>query len=122
MTHFQAILSVSPYYNKPTQEGIYQHFKKIANASPLPIVVYNVPSRTGSNIEVDTFVRLATDFDNIIAIKEASGEMSHAENIIKNSPAHVQVISGDDALTLPMLLAGEVEQYLFWEKHCQSLL
>jgi len=108
LTHFQAILSVSPYYNKPTQEGIYQHFKKIANASPLPIVVYNVPSRTGSNIEVDTFVRLATDFDNIIAIKEASGEMSHAENIIKNSQAHVQVISGDDALTLPMLLAGAV--------------
>jgi len=108
LSPFQAILSVSPYYNKPTQEGIYQHYNKIAKASPLPIIVYNVPSRTGSHIEVDTFVRMATDFENIIAIKEASGEMSHAESIIKNSPSHVQVISGEDALNLPMLLAGAV--------------
>ena len=107
-SHLQAILSVSPYYNKPTQEGIYQHYKKISNVSPLPIIVYNVPSRTGSSIEVNTFIRLVTDFENIIAIKEASGQMSQAENIIKNSPTHVQVISGDDALTLPMLLAGAV--------------
>ena len=108
LSKFGAILSVSPYYNKPTQEGIYQHYAKIAKASLLPIIAYNVPSRTGSSIEVDTFVRLAQDFDNIIAIKEASGEMSNAEKIIKNCPAHVQVISGDDALTLPMLLAGAV--------------
>jgi len=108
LSPFEAIMSVSPYYNKPTQEGIYQHFKKIAQASPLPIIVYNVPSRTGAAIEVDTFVRMAHDFENIIAIKEASGEMSHAENLIKKSPAHIQVISGDDALNLPMLLAGAV--------------
>ena len=105
---FQAILSVSPYYNKPTQEGIYQHYKKIVSASPLPIIVYNVPSRTGVGIEVDTFVRLANDFDAIIAIKEASGEMSQAENLIKKSPSRIQVISGEDSLNLPMLLAGAV--------------
>ena len=108
LSPFQAIMSVCPYYNKPTQEGIYQHFKKIAKASPLPIIVYNVPSRTGVSIEVDTFVRLANDFENIIAIKEASGDMSHAENLIKKCPAHVQVISGEDALNLPMLVAGAV--------------
>jgi 4-hydroxy-tetrahydrodipicolinate synthase len=108
LSPFQAIMSVCPYYNKPTQEGIYQHFKKIANASPLPIIVYNVPSRTGVSIEVDTFVRLANDFENIIAIKEASGDMSQAELLIKKCPAHVQVISGEDALNLPMLLAGAV--------------
>lgn len=108
LSPFQAILSVAPYYNKPSQEGIYQHYAKIAKASSLPIIVYNVPSRTGVSIEVDTFVRLAEDYDKIIAIKEASGEMSKAEQIIKNSPAHVQVISGDDTLTLPMLLAGAV--------------
>lgn len=108
LSPFQAIMSVCPYYNKPTQEGIYQHFKKIANTSPLPIIVYNVPSRTGVSIEVDTFVRLANDFENIIAIKEASGDMSQAELLIKKCPAHVQVISGEDALNLPMLLAGAV--------------
>lgn len=108
LSHFEAILSVSPYYNKPTQEGIYQHYKKIANMSPLPLIVYNVPSRTGTNIEVETFVRLTNDFENIIAIKEASGEMSHAESIIKNCPSHVQVLSGEDSLNLPMLLAGAV--------------
>tara|TARA_S200000501_G_C20832834_1_gene748048 strand:- start:336 stop:1211 length:876 start_codon:yes stop_codon:yes gene_type:complete len=108
LSNFKAILSVSPYYNKPTQEGIYHHYKKIAYASSLPIIVYNVPSRTGTSIHVNTFVRLVTDFKNIIAIKEASGEMTHAENIIKNCPSHVQVISGEDSLNLPMLLAGAV--------------
>jgi 4-hydroxy-tetrahydrodipicolinate synthase len=108
LSSFQAIMSVCPYYNKPTQEGIYQHFKKIAKASPLPIIVYNVPSRTGVYIEVDTFVRLVNDFENIIAIKDASGDMSHAENLIKKCPTHVQVISGEDALNLPMLVAGAV--------------
>ncbi len=108
LSPFQAILSVSPYYNKPTQEGIYQHYKKIVAASPLPIIVYNVPSRTGAGIEVDTFVRLANDFESIIGIKEGSGEMSQAENLIKKSPSRIQVISGEDSLNLPMLLAGAV--------------
>jgi 4-hydroxy-tetrahydrodipicolinate synthase len=108
LSHFQAIMSVCPYYNKPTQQGIYEHFKKIANASPLPIIVYNVPSRTGVNLEVDTFVKLASDFNTIIAIKEASGDMSQAENLIKKCPPHIQIISGEDALNLPMILAGAV--------------
>ena len=105
---FQAILSVSPYYNKPTQEGIYQHYKHIANITPLPLILYNVPSRTGSNIEPKTFIKLVENFDNIIAIKEASGDIEQAQQIIKLSPSGIQVISGDDSLTLPMLLAGAV--------------
>lgn len=105
---FGAILSVSPYYNKPSQEGIYHHFAEIAKVSPLPIIVYNVPSRTGSMVEAATFIRLAEDFDAIVAIKEASGDMLQAQQIIKSCPKSVQVISGDDALTLPMLLAGAV--------------
>jgi len=105
---FQAILSVSPYYNKPTQEGIYQHYKHIAKITPLPLILYNVPSRTGSNIEPKTFIKLVEDFDNIIAIKEASGDIEQAQQIIKLSPSGIQVISGDDSLTLPMLLAGAV--------------
>ncbi len=108
LNHFDAILSVSPYYNKPTQEGIYHHYAEIAKVSPIPIIVYNVPSRTGSSVAVSTFVRLTEDFDNIIAIKEASGDMLHAQEIIKRCSNHIQVISGDDALTLPMLLAGAV--------------
>ena len=108
LSAFGALLSVSPYYNKPTQEGIYHHFSELAKASPLPIIVYNVPSRTGSSVEASTFVRLAQDFENIIAIKEASGSMLQAQEIIKEAPSHIQVISGDDALTLPMLLAGAV--------------
>ena len=108
LSAFGAILSVSPYYNKPTQEGIYHHFAELAKASPLPMIVYNVPSRTGSSVEASTFIRLAQDFENIIAIKEASGSMLQAQEIIKEAPSHIQVISGDDALTLPMLLAGAV--------------
>ena len=108
LSAFGALLSVSPYYNKPTQEGIYHHFAELAKASPLPIIVYNVPSRTGSSVEASTFIRLAQDFENIIAIKEASGSMLQAQEIIKEAPSHIQVISGDDALTLPMLLAGAV--------------
>lgn len=108
LSAFGAILSVSPYYNKPSQEGIYHHYSEIAKASPLPIIVYNVPSRTGSVVEVSTFIRLTQDFENIIAIKEASGSMLHAQEIIKHAGSHIQVISGDDALTLPMLLAGAV--------------
>lgn len=106
--HFQAILSVSPYYNKPSQEGIYQHFGQLAKASPLPIIVYNVPSRTGSDISPETFLRMTKNFENIIAIKDASGNMLQAQEILRICPPNIQVISGDDALTLPMLLAGAV--------------
>lgn len=105
---FGAILSVSPYYNKPSQEGIYHHYSEIAKASPLPIIVYNVPSRTGCSVGVSTFVRLTKDFENIIGIKDASGDMLQAQEIIKRCSHNIQLISGDDALTLPMLLAGAV--------------
>ena len=105
-TNFQAILSVSPYYNKPTQEGIYQHFKAISEASPLPIILYNVPSRTGSNMLPSTIIRLANDFQNIIAVKEAAGDMVQAMKLIQNKPDGFLVISGDDMITLPMVLAG----------------
>lgn len=101
-----AVLSVSPYYNKPTQEGIYQHFKAIAEASPKPIVVYNVPGRTASNILPETIIRLATDFENIIAVKEAAGDMVQAMRLIKDVPKDFLVISGDDMITLPMVFAG----------------
>ena len=101
-----AILSVSPYYNKPTQEGIYQHYKAISEASNLPIILYNVPGRTGSNILPATTLRLANDFKNIIAIKEASGNIEQCMEIIKNKPKEFLVISGDDALTLPIIASG----------------
>ncbi|WP_395054146.1 4-hydroxy-tetrahydrodipicolinate synthase [Flavobacterium sp.] len=106
LSFFDAILSVSPYYTKPTQEGIYQHFKKIAENSPLPIVLYNVPSRTGSNMLPSTVLRLANDFKNIVAIKEAAGDIVQAMKIIQNKPEGFLVISGDDMITLPMILAG----------------
>ena len=101
-----AILSVCPYYNKPSQEGLYQHFKAIANASPLPIVLYNVPGRTGVNLKPETTVRLANDVDNIVAIKEASGNLEQVDEIIKNKPEGFDVISGDDALTFSMVASG----------------
>lgn len=101
-----AILSVSPYYNKPTQEGIYQHFKAIAEASPVPVVLYNVPGRTSSNISASTTLRLARDFDNIIAIKEASGNMEQVMEILNNRPEGFAVISGDDNLTFAILMHG----------------
>ncbi|MBM6993452.1 MAG: 4-hydroxy-tetrahydrodipicolinate synthase [Prevotella sp.] len=100
------ILSICPYYNKPSQEGLYQHFKAIAEASPLPIVLYNVPGRTGINMKSATTVRLATDFPNIVAVKEASGSLEQVDEIIKNKPAHFDVISGDDALTFSMVASG----------------
>jgi 4-hydroxy-tetrahydrodipicolinate synthase len=103
---FTAILSVSPYYNKPTQEGIYQHFKAIALASPLPIILYNVPGRTASNMLPSTVIRLANDFKNIIAIKEAAGDIVQAMRLIQNKPKDFLVISGDDMIALPMVLAG----------------
>lgn len=103
---FVAILSVSPYYNKPTQEGIYQHFKAIAEVAPLPIILYNVPGRTSSNMLPSTVIRLANDFENIVAIKEAAGDMVQAMKLIQNAPKNFHVISGDDMITLPMVLAG----------------
>lgn len=103
---FVALLSVSPYYNKPTQEGIYQHFKAISEASPLPIILYNVPGRTASNMLPSTIIRLATDFKNIIAVKEAAGDIVQAMKLIKDKPKDFLVISGDDMITLPMILAG----------------
>lgn len=103
---FSAILSVSPYYNKPSQEGIYQHYKVISKASKLPIILYNVPGRTSSNIAWDTTIRLANDFKNIIAIKEASGSIEQCMRIINNRPKNFLVISGDDNLTLPIIASG----------------
>ncbi len=102
------ILSVCPYYNKPSQEGLYQHFKAIANATRLPVVLYNVPGRTGVNMSAATTVRLARDCENIVAIKEASGNLEQVDEIIKNKPASFDVISGDDALTFPMISCGAV--------------
>ncbi len=106
LSSFVAILSVSPYYNKPTQEGIYQHFKAIAQVSPKPIIVYNVPARTGSNMLPSTVIRLANDFKNIVAIKEAAGDMVQAMRLIQDKPKNFLVISGDDMIALPMVLAG----------------
>lgn len=105
-TGFSAILSVSPYYNKPTQEGIYQHFKAIAEASPLPVILYNVPGRTGSNVLPSTIIRLANDFKNVVAVKEAAGDIVQAMKLIQHKPKDFLVISGDDMVTLPMVLAG----------------
>ncbi len=103
-----AILSVTPYYNKPSQEGLYQHYAAIAKASPLPIVLYNVPGRTGINMLPATTIRLANEFSNICAIKEASGNFSQIDDIIKNKPADFMVISGDDAITFPLITLGAV--------------
>jgi 4-hydroxy-tetrahydrodipicolinate synthase len=106
LSDFDAVLSVSPYYNKPSQEGIYQHFKAVALASPKPIILYNVPGRTASNMSPETIVRLATDFDNVIAVKEAAGDLVQAMKIIQHAPKDFLVISGDDMIALPMTLAG----------------
>jgi 4-hydroxy-tetrahydrodipicolinate synthase len=103
---FEAILSVSPYYNKPTQEGIYQHFKAISETSPVPVILYNVPGRTSSNMLPSTVIRLANEFDNVVAIKEAAGDMAQALQLIKNAPKDFLVISGDDMIALPIVLAG----------------
>lgn len=102
------ILSVCPYYNKPSQEGLYQHFKAIAEASPVPVVLYNVPGRTGVNMTAETTLRLAREFQNIVAIKEASGDITQMDDIIKNKPAHFDVISGDDGITFPLITLGAV--------------
>ena len=106
LSQFVAILSVCPYYNKPTQEGIYQHFKAVAEASPIPVILYNVPGRTVVNMLPSTVIRLANDFQNIVAIKEAAGDIVQAMKLIQNKPKDFLVISGDDMVTLPMVLAG----------------
>ena len=103
-----AILSVVPYYNKPSQEGIYQHYKAIAEATTLPIVLYNVPGRTGVNMTAETTLRIAREFKNVIAVKEASGNITQMDDIIKNKPANFNVISGDDGITFPLITLGAV--------------
>ena len=105
---FEAILSVAPYYNKPNQEGYYQHYKAIAKSTKKDIILYNVPGRTGSNVTWETQVRIAKDFKNIVATKEASGNVEQIMKIIKNKPKEFMVISGDDNLTLPIIAAGGV--------------
>jgi len=107
-TGIDAILSVTPYYNKPSQEGLYQHYAAIATASPLPIILYNVPGRTGVNMLPATTLRLANEFKNICAIKEASGNFSQIDDIIKNKPEDFMVISGDDGITFPLITLGAV--------------
>ncbi|OJU44901.1 MAG: 4-hydroxy-tetrahydrodipicolinate synthase [Bacteroidales bacterium 45-6] len=102
------ILSVVPYYNKPSQEGIFQHYKAIAEASRLPVVLYNVPGRTGVNMSAETTLRLANEFKNIVAVKEASGNISQMDDIIKRKPKDFDVISGDDGITFPLITLGAV--------------
>lgn len=105
---YVAILSVSPYYNKPTQEGIFQHYQAVAAAAPLPVILYNVPSRTGSNMTAETTVRLARESENIIAVKEASANFDQFNKIMRDKPDHFLLISGDDPVTLPMMALGAV--------------
>ena len=106
LTGIDGVLSVCPYYNKPSQGGLYQHFRAVAAASPLPVVLYNVPGRTGINLRAETTVRLATDCPNIVAVKEASGSLEQVDEIIKLKPDHFEVLSGDDALAFPMIASG----------------
>lgn len=105
-TGIDGILSICPYYNKPSQEGLYQHFKAIAKESPLPLVLYNVPGRTGVNMKAETLLRLVNDCENIVGVKEASGSLEQVDEIIKGKPERFDVISGDDALTFPMIASG----------------
>ena len=107
-TGIDGVLSVCPMYNKPSQEGLYQHFRTIAQASPVPVVLYNVPGRTGVNMTAETTLRLARDCENIVAIKEASGNITQMDDIIKNKPEGFDVISGDDGITFPLITLGAV--------------
>lgn len=107
-TGIDGILSICPYYNKPSQEGLYQHFRAISRVSSLPIVLYNVPGRTGINMKPATMIRLARECPNIVAVKEASGSLEQVDEIIKGKPDSFEVISGDDALTFPMIAAGAI--------------
>jgi 4-hydroxy-tetrahydrodipicolinate synthase len=104
--HIDGILSVAPYYNKPNQRGLYAHFSEVAKNSPVPVILYNVPGRTSSNIAAETTLQLARDFDNIVAVKEASGNFGQIMQIVKNKPEHFSVLSGADALTLPLISIG----------------
>ena len=106
LSNIQGILSATPYYNKPSQEGLYLHYAELSKISPLPIVLYNVPSRTGINMLASTCLRLATDFNNIIAVKEASGDIQQIQDILDNKPSSFNVLSGDDPLTVEMILSG----------------
>ena len=108
LSAFSAILSVTPYYNKPSQEGIFQHYKHVAEASPRPVILYNVTGRTGVNMTAETTLRIASSCENVIAIKEASGNMSQMDEIIKRKPADFMVISGDDGITFPLITLGAV--------------
>ncbi len=105
-SNITAILSAAPYYNKPTQKGLYIHYKTIAGASPVPVILYNVPGRTSVNISAETILKLANDFENIIAVKEASGDINQVMQIIKNKPDNFTVLSGDDTYTLPYIALG----------------
>lgn len=107
-TGISAILSVTPYYNKPTQEGLFQHYRALSEASPLPIILYNVPGRTGVNLLAETTLRIARECENVIAIKEASGNMEQINRIIADKPEGFSVISGDDSMTLPIIKAGGI--------------
>lgn len=107
-TGIDAILSVVPYYNKPSQEGIFQHYKAIAEATKLPVILYNVPGRTGVNMTAQTTLRIANEFSNVVAVKEASGNITQMDDIIKNKPARFNVISGDDGITFPLMTLGAV--------------
>ena len=108
LSGYSAVLSVSPYYNKPNQQGIFEHYKLIGQASPLPVIMYNVPGRTGMNVTAETTIRIAENCPNIIATKEASGNFDQINKIIKYKPAGFEVISGDDAITLPMVALGAI--------------
>jgi 4-hydroxy-tetrahydrodipicolinate synthase len=108
LTGIDALLSVTPYYNKPTQRGIFQHFKSIATWSPVPVIMYNVPGRTGCNISADTCLELARNCENITGVKEASGDLAQIMKIIKGKPENFGVISGDDMLTLPVIATGGI--------------
>lgn len=108
LSAYCAILSVTPYYNKPSQEGIFQHYKLVSEASPRPVILYNVPGRTGVNMTAETTLRIASSCENVIAIKEASGNMSQMDEIIKRKPSDFMVISGDDGITFPLITLGAV--------------
>lgn len=108
LSKYSAILSVVPYYNKPSQEGIYQHYRAIVEASPLPVILYNVPGRTGVNMTAETTLRLSNEFPNIVGVKEASGNISQMDDIIKRKREDFMVISGDDGITFPLITLGAV--------------
>ena len=125
-TGLSAVLSVTPYYNKPSQEGLYQHYRAIAQASPLPVILYNVPGRTGVNMAAETTLRLARDFNNICAIKEACGKIEQMKTLIQGAPEGFSVLSGDDGMTLPLIAAGgqgviSVVANAFTEKFCDMV-